>query len=75
MTEDSTATETGEITVGPMATDQASVGTGITTVTTARNSTRTTTVGPTSTVVGAAVFAAPSIGFLVLGVVAWAFIL
>ncbi|KAF8426749.1 hypothetical protein EV426DRAFT_592665 [Tirmania nivea] len=78
MTKDSTATETGETIVVPMATDRAPntpTYTGINAVTMTSNNTRTITVGPTSTVAGAATFGAPRIGFLVLGVVAWAFVL
>jgi len=69
-TEDSIATETGEAT----ATDRALTSMGITTVTRTSNSSGTTT-GPTSIVAGAAAFGAPSVGFLVLGVIAWAFVL
>ena len=64
-TEDSTATVTGEAT----ATNTGTTGTAT------GNITRTTTAGPHPTAADATAFGAPSVGFLVLGVVAWAFAL
>lgn len=81
--DDNTATRTGSNTVVMTATDEATIiavttTTGIVTVTTSRsgNVTRTTTTAPAGNTGAAALgFGVPGVGAVIMGVVAWAWVL